>query len=72
VEVAQGLEAFFATHAADDIEVEDDGVVGTSDVKVALVERNGIGAVFDDVEGVVQAGEHAGGEITDFVVVIHE
>lgn len=66
------LKALFATHAADDRKVHDDGVVGPPDVQIAFVEGESVFAVFREIEFIVEAREHRGGEGRDFYIVVHE
>jgi hypothetical protein len=72
VELFQRVITRFAAHAADDVEIDDDGVVWAADVEVALVKREGVVAVFRQVVFVVETIEHRGAEPGNGFVVIHK
>ena len=66
------LEARLAAHATDHRKVHDDGVVGASNIQIPFVEGESVVAVFREIEFILEAREHRGGERGDLRIVVHE
>ena len=72
IEFVQFMKTFLAAHPTYHRDVNDDRIVGASNIEVALIEFDRFLSIMRDVEFVIETLQHGGGECADFFIIVHE